>query len=435
MSTQSVQNTFKPELLLPAGNMDKFNTAVLYGADAVYLGGQNFNLRASCAGFTGQELQTAVNKAYERKIKVYYCLNSFPQPNELENLPAAIEEAASCGVHAFIIADPGVLRMVRKYAPGTQVHLSTQANTTNAEAIAFWLDAGAVRVNLARELDSHAIASIRSKLPQTELEIFAHGAMCLAISGQCLLSAWLNNRPANQGRCTHPCRFEYRAIGLEKLNPVELMVEEAKRPGEEIWRVGQDEKYSSFWAPQDLCLLPYLPWFFTQKINALKIEGRMKSSAYVANVADAYSTALRAAAKTSGEAKTEPENTEFDFSAYLQELTYLSARPLGTGFFLTERKIWAEKNTLPGHSVLARVLEPAQGKAGTWSLEVQGNWKSGQNIELMLPGLQRPVLAKHDYALENHRGELEQNLGCGSKGTLHCSHPEIIPGIFIRSAD
>lgn len=382
----------------------------------------------------------------------------------MAGLPAEIEKAAQAGVHAFIIADPGVLRLAQKYAPRIPVHLSTQANTTNAEAAAFWLDQGVERLNLARELNRDEIAAIQSALPHAELEVFVQGAMCLAVSGQCLLSAWLNRRPANAGRCTQPCRFDYRArraipplqentpsaaqqgcTAASKPNenvapagvlppgaapsgnaatnclPVEtLIVEEQLRDGEDVWRVQQGEKYSKFWAPDDLCLLPFLPWFAEHGIKAVKVEGRIKSVAYVAHMADIYKSALTSIA--SGNA--------FDPAPFMRELMYISSRPLCTGFFLPEkREVWQQPEGVAAHVVVARVLERAA--PDEWIIEVRANWAENARAELMLPGLKRPPLER--YELINHRGEKAASLPNGIRATLVCDDPEIRPGIFIRA--
>lgn len=345
-------------------------------------------------------------------VKVYYCLNSLPTQNDLAALPREIEKAASAGAHAFIIADPGVLRLAAKYAPHIPVHLSTQANTTNAEAVAFWLDQGVERLNLARELSRDEIAAIRAALPQAQLEVFVQGAMCLAVSGQCLLSAWLNKRPANAGRCTQPCRFEYRALDV-------LVVEEALRQGEEIWRVEEGEKYSAFWAPEDLCLLPFLPWFAAESVISVKVEGRTKSAAYVAHMADAYKSALR----------TLDSGSPFDPAPFMRELMYISSRPLCTGFFMPgERQRWPRPAGLTGHAVIARILEKKA--PGEWTMEVRANWPADAKVELMLPGLKRPALDR--YELINHRDEAALSLPNGTRATLVCDAPGLMEGIFVR---
>ena len=474
-----------PELLAPAGDLERLRVCLLYGADAVYLGGRSGNLRAACAGFSPAELRQGLSEAGASGARVYYCLNSFPLEKDLAGLPAVIEEAASAGVHGFIVADPGVLSLARRYAPGVPVHLSTQANTTNSAAAAFWAEQGAVRINLARELNCREISAIRKACPQVELEAFVHGAVCLAVSGQCLLSAWLNNRPANQGRCTQPCRFEYRAMDVGPTqDPLmagsALTVEEYTRPGEALWRVERSERHSSFWAPHELCLLPWLPWFVRAGIASLKIEGRMRGLAYIAQVVDAYRHALdRAGAEVSGRAagggsgvsvssgggkgafagiaggrrsfSTTPAGGG-NLDPCMAELFYAASRPLSSGFFLPgmRRDFSRELLSRPGmarfvprsgpsdapdlgHRPLARVLEPA-GQAA-WKIEVLGNWRRDRDVELVLPGLKRPLLVGGSYGLENQRGELANELGSGVRGLLYADAEGVVPGVFVRAAE
>lgn len=443
-----MNTVFLPELLAPAGSMDKLRTCLLYGADAVYLGGPAGNLRAACDGFAGRELREAVAAAKQKKVKIYYCLNSLPMQRDMPALPMMIEEAADAGVHGFIIADPGVLRLARRYAPHIPVHLSTQANTTNSEGVAFWADQGVERVNLARELSARDIYAVRSACPDMELEVFVHGAMCLAVSGQCLLSAWLNARSGNQGRCTQPCRFEYRALTSTEEDypggplPGGLVVEEQTRPGEPVWRVEREGDYSSFWATQDVCLLPWAPWFIRNRIDALKVEGRMKSAGYLAHTIDAYRTALDGCGGAKAPA-LEP---------CLTELLYAATRPLGSGFFLHGRRRsltaeFLEKHGLParrgrsgegllpelGHTLIARVVE--QESLGVWRVEVHGNWQRRRDVELMLPGLRRPVLAGGSYGLENQRGELSDAVGNGTAALLYSDADGLEAGIFLRNAE
>lgn len=412
--------SFIPELLVPAGDPEKFRTAVIYGANAVYLGGASGNLRASCRGFTHEELCDAVAFAETRGVKVYYCLNSLPFERDMHALPDAVVMAAKAQVHAFIIADPGVLRIARRLAPHIPAHISTQANTTNAEAVAFWAEAGANRVNLARELSFRDISAIRKALPDMELEAFVHGAMCLAVSGQCLLSAWLNNRPANQGRCTQPCRFEYKAVAAAW--PESLTLEEALRPNEEMWTIRPEENYSGIFAPDDLCLLPFLPWFIKKRVTSLKIEGRMKGSSYVAQVTDVYRAAVDAAAGRDG---------RFAADRFLPDLVRTATRPLSTGFFLPKRRTLSPCDVAP-RPLLARVSEPIDAAKGVWNVESRGRWETNAPIELMLPGMRRPILESGKYAVENHRGEISNLLASGTRGVLYTTAPGIQPGVFIR---
>ena len=413
---------FTPELLAPAGDMEKFQTAVLYGANAVYLGGTVGNLRATTKGFTPKELQQAVTFAKMKGIKIYYCLNAMPFERDMASIPGTVEEAANAGVHAFIVADPGVLRVARRLARNIPVHLSTQANTTNAESIRFWTDAGVERIVLARELSHRDIRTIRNLLPKTELEVFVHGAMCLAVSGQCLLSAWLNNRPANQGRCTQPCRFDYRVINADI--PPSLALEEALRSGETLWSVEQQEDFAAIFAPNDLCLLPFLPWFVKNAITSLKIEGRAKGSSYVAHVTDAYRVALDAATRCV------TEGTSFDSRLFLPDLIRTASRPLSTGFFLSRRRpVCGEAEARP---LLGRIVEPQNEARGAWIVDIRGKWEETYSAEIMLPGLRRPVLPPGTYTLENHRGERTGHAASGTRAILHAEIPEAVSGVFIR---
>lgn len=413
------ENTFIPELLAPAGDFSKMQTALMYGADAVYLGGDTLNLRAATNGLSKNELIRAVELANQQKARIYYCLNSYPMPRDFLQMPAIIEEAAASGVHGFIVADPGVLSLVKRHAPGVEIHLSTQANTTNSQAIDFWREAGVSRVNLARELSYEKIEEIRKKSPHMDLEVFVHGAMCLAVSGQCLLSSWLNDRPANLGQCTQPCRFEYKSYQHVF---DEMVVDESMRTGREIWRVKEGEAYSSFWAPSDLCLLPYLPWFAENRINAIKIEGRVKTSAYLAHVVDAYKSALTNLG----------ENWQPD--AYVQEALRVAVRNLSTGFFFPNERI--DISARYGHNgraesaVLAQVADEV--KDGVWLVDIRGRWQNDYPVELMLPGMQRPKMP--DYGLENHKGQACLVAHSGTRCLFYCQHPDIKPGIFIRKS-
>lgn len=424
-----------PEILSPAGDMEKLRTALLYGADAVYLGGTKLNLRAASQGFSYEELEEAVKLAHAQGSKIYFCVNSLLLEDEIRELPALIEEAAGAGVDAFIISDPGGFSCAKKYAPQVPIHMSTQLNTSNSQSVRFWHEQGASRVNLARELDCRHIHTLRQEIPEVEVEIFVHGAMCLAVSGQCLLSAWLNERSANSGKCTQPCRFKYRPHG------VSLQVEESKRPGEPIWEVQgggpQGEVgFDSLWAMEDLCLLPYIPWLASQGISAMKIEGRMKGASYVAHVTDVYRTATDTVAR--GEA--------FDYWNFLPELLHNASRTLGTGFFLPEgrRNYQAEAIEKLGYkekkapALAAVVLKETETK-GTFLIDVKGHWKAEDQVEFMLPGMKRPILSSDEYKLESLKGENLSVINSGQQGLLHLdpraelARVDIPKGVFLRT--
>jgi len=266
-----------PELLAPAGNMEKLRIAIHYGADAVYLGGKAFGLRNLADNFTVDELAAAVTYAHERDVKVYLTVNSYPTNVDLPELSAFLEEAARIPFDAFIAADPGVIDLIRQMAPAMPIHLSTQANTTNWRSVLFWQRQGITRINLAREMSLNDMREVR-KRTKIELEAFVHGAMCISYSGRCLLSSVMAGRSANKGECAHPCRWGYSLL-------------EETRPGA-YFPVIEDKTGTFIFNSKDLCLLQYLPELVESGINSLKIEGRMKGIHYIASVVRVYREAL-----------------------------------------------------------------------------------------------------------------------------------------------
>jgi putative protease len=408
-------NATIPELLAPAGNREKLETAMTYGASAVYLGGPTMNLRAKSAGFTWDGLADAVRTAHASGISAYVCLNALPRQQDLPRVAEAMERLGdmtdAARPDALIIADPGVLMLARKHLPDIPVHLSTQANTANAASAAFWKDYGVTRVNLARELGLRGIRDIAAATPGLELEVFAHGAMCMAVSGRCTMSAHMNARSANLGQCTHPCRFNYgvRAIA----------VEEKTRPGELAWEIHEEDGWSSILAAEDLCLVKFLPWFMRMGITSLKIEGRMKSGGYLAQVVDAYATALR-----------DVQNGIFRPQAYLHELLNTASRPLTTGFFLPGDKRVTYPAAPEQRPVLARIVEQTGDDA--WTVAVRSKWDTTQPVRILVPGLQRPVLDAGSYALENDLGEKRDVGHSGLTLTLRANHPALAKGLFLR---
>ncbi len=269
----------KIELLAPAGDLDKLKFAIMYGADAVYIGGQTFGLRAAAKNFSLEQMKEGIEFAHERGKKVYLTLNIIPHNDDINYLEAYIEEIRTLGLDAVILSDPGTFMFVKKHAPELEVHLSTQANNTNYMSAQFWHEQGMKRVILARELSFEEIAEIRAKTsPTLELEAFIHGAMCISYSGRCLLSNYLNNRDANRGACSHPCRWEYQLV-------------EVNRPGEYI-PIEETDAGTFFFNSKDLCMIENIPELVKSGLDSLKIEGRMKSVYYVANVVRAYREAL-----------------------------------------------------------------------------------------------------------------------------------------------
>ena len=301
----------KPELLAPAGDLEKLETALRFGADAVYLGTDRFGLRALAGNFGPDALREARDLCRGMGKKLYLTLNAWLRPQEFADFEALLEELRPLELDAYIVGDPGVLATVRRVDPQRPVHLSTQANTTNAHSINFWAAAGVSRVNLARELSLGEIRAIRRQT-SCELEVFVHGAMCVAWSGRCLLSAALTGREANRGLCAHPCRWGYALV-------------EETRPGE-YFPVEQDARGTYVLNSKDLCLLEHLPKLTAAGINSLKIEGRMKSVYYVAAVTRVYRAALDHCLADPAGFKVDPH--------WRDELDKVSHRPYGTGFLL-----------------------------------------------------------------------------------------------------
>ncbi|MCI5157379.1 MAG: U32 family peptidase [Candidatus Electrothrix sp. AUS1_2] len=269
--------TTLPELLAPAGNMEKLITAVHYGADAVYLGGSSYSLRAGAGNFTHQEMGEAVSYAHEHGVKVYITLNIFAHNRDLRQFADHLRSLEETGADGFIVADPGILLLCKETLPQMPIHLSTQANVTNTQSVRFWASQGVRRINLARELSLEEIREIREETA-TELEVFVHGALCISYSGRCMLSNYLTGRNANQGTCAHPCRYSYALV-------------EEKRPGA-YFPVEEDERGTYIFNSRDLCLLNRLPELISAGVDAVKIEGRMKSTGYVGAAVRVYRTAL-----------------------------------------------------------------------------------------------------------------------------------------------
>ena len=301
----------QPELLAPAGNMEKLETALLYGADAVYVGGEQFGLRAQAGNFTLEQLARARELTLRLNRRLYLTLNAYLMPGETDACAAYLEQLRELDLDAYIVADPGVLALVQAGDPDREIHLSTQANTTNAEAARFWARAGVRRINLARELSMEDIRAVRSAT-DVEIEVFVHGAMCVAYSGRCLLSAALTERGANRGLCTQPCRWSYALM-------------EKTRPGQ-YFPIEEDARGSYVMNSRDLCLLEQLPQLIEAGADSLKIEGRMKSRYYVAAVTRVYRKALDSYLESPADWHCQP--------SWREELESVSHRPYSTGFFL-----------------------------------------------------------------------------------------------------
>ena len=302
----------KPELLAPAGNLENLKMAIIYGADAVYLGGLNYGLRARAKNFTLEQLEEGINFAHERGKRIYITVNIVAHNEDLDGLPEYVSCLQELNVDAVIVSDPGILKIIRETSPKMEIHLSTQANTTNYSTVKFWHEQGVSRIILARELSLKEIRDIIEKSPSDmKLETFVHGAMCISYSGRCLLSNYLINRDANRGDCAHSCRWKY------------YLMEEI-RPGEYL-PVYEDGKGTYIFNSKDLCMIEHLPLLIEAGISAFKIEGRMKGSYYVAAVVKTYR-------KQIDEYFSNPGSYIFD-KKYLDEVKKVSNREYTTGFY------------------------------------------------------------------------------------------------------
>ncbi|MCF6148110.1 MAG: U32 family peptidase [Candidatus Kuenenia sp.] len=302
--------TKKPELVAPAGDIEKLKTAIEYGADAVYVGAEGFNLRMGAENLSLQEIKNATDYVHEKKKKLYVALNIYARNYHIHRIASYVKELANIPIDAVIVSDPGILLTVKEIAPHINIHLSTQANTTNFKSQEFWRQHGVKRTVLARELTLGEIKEIIDHTP-LETEVFVHGAMCMAYSGRCLLSSYMSNRHANLGDCSHSCRWKY-------------VLKEENRP-DETFPIIQDEFGTYILSSKDLCMLEYIPELVSAGVSAWKIEGRMKSQYYVAAVTRIYREALDLYC-------SEPENYVFD-EKWLSELKKTSHREFGTGFF------------------------------------------------------------------------------------------------------
>jgi putative protease len=354
----------KPELLIPAGNLEKLRTALLYGADAVYVGIAGLSLRSPSAEMSLADLAIGVSEAHARKVKVYAAINTFARNADLKQARQMIPALADAGVDALIVSDPGMIRLIRTLTPDLPLHLSTQANTTNAEAVLFWRDQGVQRIILARELNSNEVGEIAAAVPEMELELFVHGAMCIAYSGRCYLSAFRNRRSANQGDCSQPCRWEYLLHEATRLNDPLILQE--------------DERYSYLLSSKDLCLIEYLPEVLASGATSLKIEGRMKSAYYVAVVTRTYGQALDALMQQKEKYNCKQE--------WIDELTKISNRGYTTGFVFSEEKINEtnpEIKYIQTHEPIGTVLQydPVNKRI---LMGVRNHLAAGDEVELLL---------------------------------------------------
>lgn len=361
----------RPEILSPAGNFEKMVAAIRYGADAVYLAGHIFGMRAAADNFSVEELREAVKYAHERDVKVYLTLNTMPRENEYALLRQYLSDLSDIGIDAMIIADVGVLNLVKEMLPNMEIHISTQANATSSAACRAWYALGAKRVVLARELTLDEIKAIRANIPEDlEIECFVHGSMCVSYSGRCLLSNHMVGRDANRGMCAQPCRWNYTIRHYE--------IEEEKRPDCKM-PIEEINGETFIMASRDTCTIEHIPELVEAGINSFKIEGRMKSAYYTAVVTNAYKMALDS--YFSGNYEYNPE--------WYRELESVSHRDYHTGYYFTDSHMDANLAPNNGYIKDKAYLAVAVGydaESGLAKFTQRNKMSSGELAELLTPG-------------------------------------------------
>ena len=361
-----MDNIKKPELLIPAGNLETLKTAIIYGADAVYIGGEAFGLRAKADNFSIEDMKAGIDFAHERGKKVYVTANILAHNRDIAEAEDYFRELSHTGADAVIISDPGLFEISKEINPDIEIHISTQANNTNYRTFLFWYKLGAKRVVSARELSLEEIKEIRRNIPDDlEIESFVHGAMCISYSGRCLLSSFMAGRDANQGACTHPCRWKYSLM-------------EEKRPGE-YFPVTENERGTYIFNSKDLCMIEHIPELLGAGIDSLKIEGRMKTALYVATVARTYRRAI-------DDFFESPELYRERLELYKEEIGKCTTRDFTTGFYFgkpqSDSQIYDSNTYHKNYIYLGTVAGVEDGYA---LIEQKNKFSVGDEIEIMKP--------------------------------------------------
>lgn len=356
----------KPELLIPASSLEVLKTAVLFGADAVYIGGEAFGLRAKAKNFSMEDMKEGIAFAHDHGVKVYVTANILAHNRDLEGVEAYFQELKAIRPDALIIADPGVFMIAKRVCPEIERHISTQANNVNYDTFRFWHELGAKRVVCGRELSLEEICQIRSHIPEElEIEAFIHGAMCISYSGRCLLSNYFTGRDANQGACTHPCRWKYAVV-------------EETRPGE-YFPVYENERGTYIFNSKDLCMIEHIPDLLEAGIDSLKIEGRMKTALYVATVARTYRKAI-------DDYLEDPGLYQEHMNWYRQQITGCTYRQFTTGFFYgkpdEDSQIYDSNTYIKEYTYLGIA---AEGRPGYCEIQQRNKFSVGEHIQIMKP--------------------------------------------------
>ena len=394
----------KPELLAPGGSLEKLKIAIDYGADAVYVGAEAFSLRAAAENFSLEDMKEGLKYAHDKGKKVYLAANIIPHNDDIEEFEKFIEQIRPLGFDAVLIADLGMFDMMRELAPKIPIHISTQANNVNYRSAIAWYKMGAKRVVLARELSLEEIGQIREKIPEDmEIEAFVHGAMCVSYSGRCLLSNYMTHRDANRGACAHPCRWNYSLV-------------EQTRPGEYM-DVFENERGTFIFNSKDLCMIKNIPELIKSGISSFKIEGRVKTSYYVATVVKAYREEI-------DRYFADPKHYSFDEAQY-EELCKVSHRPYSTGFYLAkptdEQQVYTDSSYIRDYDLIGIVLD-YDPKSKIATVTQRNRFFVGDEIEIIQP--KKPFVKQKVTYMENENGE---SISCAPHAQMIIKIPMVQP--------
>ncbi|MBF0120864.1 MAG: U32 family peptidase [Desulfobacterales bacterium] len=356
----------KVELLAPVGNFEKLEVAIHYGADAVYLGGKNFSLRNFSENFTLEEMKEGIKLSHKNNIHVYVTCNTYPRNIEIQEIEDYFKSIYEMRPDAIIVSDTGIFSLAREIMPNIPIHLSTQANTTNYKSVLFWEKLGVKRINIARELSLKEIREIKDKC-NIEIEAFIHGALCISYSGRCLLSSFMANRESNRGMCCQPCRWNYAVV-------------EEKRPGE-YFKIAEDENGTYIFNSKDLCMIEYIPEMIESGIDAFKIEGRAKTTNYLATTLNVYRQAIDLYYQNPSNYKMKKE--------WIDELNYINSRGYCTGFYIGDKKElipnFEKRTNYSENTFLGKVVEKIDDKR--IKLDVRNKLFKGDIIEIISPNI------------------------------------------------
>ena len=357
----------KPELLAPGGSLEKLKTAIDYGADAVYIGGEAFSLRVAAENFSAADMAEGIKYAHDRGKKVYLTANIIPHNEDIDRFEEFVKEIRPMGFDAVLIADLGLFGMMRSLAPEIPIHVSTQANNVNYQSAKMWHDMGAKRVVLAREMSFREIAEIRKNTPDDlELEAFVHGAMCISYSGRCLLSSYMTGRDSNLGACAHPCRWNYKLV-------------EETRPGEYM-DVFENERGTFIFNSKDLCMIRHIPELMQSGVTSFKIEGRVKTSYYVATIVGAYRREI-------DRYLADPEGYTFN-EAEFDELCKVSHRPYSTGFYFgktnSDSQVYTSSSYIRDYDLIG-IVQSYDEETGIAEISQRNRFFKGDEVEIIRP--------------------------------------------------